>query len=298
MLMNLGFPRKLLQVYRRSWAIKKSRSGHLPARELAAAYRAVERAHLFKQSLGRDPGKHLPIFGWTFHFLDFDAFRFLFKEVFLNEDYFFESETPNPHIIDCGSNVGDTILYFKRLYPECTILGFEPHPPTLEVLKRNLAENRVPGVTVKEVALAGGKTRTSLYAGPSDGGSLQVSLHPTFTADGAPSVVQTGVLSEHIHGNVDFLKIDTEGSELWILSELRDSGKIRNLSKMAIEYHHHVGDHDGLSALLLVLEGAGFGYHVKAGCGVGEYLSPHQQNIMVYAYRKGAGAVDATASLL
>lgn len=291
--MSLGFPRKLLQVYRRSWAIKKSRSGRLPARELAAAYRAVECAHLFKESFGRDPGKHLSIFGWRFHFLDFDAFRFLFKEVFLNEDYFFDSETPNPHILDCGSNVGDTILYFKRIYPACTILGFEPHPPTLEVLQRNLLENRVPGVTVKEVALAGGKARMSLYAGPSDGGNLQVSLDPMFKKDGAPSAVQTGVLSEHIHGNVDFLKIDTEGSELGILSELRDSGKIRHVSRMAIEYHHHVGDHDGLSALLLVLEESGFGYHVKAGCDVGKYMVPHQQNVMVYAYRKGAGPVKA-----
>ena len=41
--------------------------------------------------------------------------RWLFREICLNADYYFVSHNPRPKILDCGSNFGISILFFKRL---------------------------------------------------------------------------------------------------------------------------------------------------------------------------------------
>src|SRR5438309_5716037 len=49
-------------------------------------------------------------------------------------------------ILDIGSNIGASILYFHRQFPDAKIFGFEPHPDTFRVLQENVAH--LPGVMV------------------------------------------------------------------------------------------------------------------------------------------------------
>lgn len=57
------------------------------------------------------------------------AFRFLFNELFADACYSFRAQTDSPLIFDCGSNIGLSILFFKKLYPKARVIGFEPDPP-------------------------------------------------------------------------------------------------------------------------------------------------------------------------
>jgi FkbM family methyltransferase len=43
-----------------------------------------------------------------------------------------------PVIIDCGGNIGLSVLYFKYLFPNSVITVFEPSPPVFEILKENI----------------------------------------------------------------------------------------------------------------------------------------------------------------
>src|SRR5690606_3275073 len=45
------------------------------------------------------------------------SFIYQYKEIFADNSYRFESENDHPVIIDCGSNIGLSILFFKELYP-------------------------------------------------------------------------------------------------------------------------------------------------------------------------------------
>src|SRR5436853_2833656 len=49
-------------------------------------------------------------------------------------------------ILDIGSNIGASIIYFHRQFPEAKIFGFEPHPDTFRILQENVAH--LPGVTI------------------------------------------------------------------------------------------------------------------------------------------------------
>ncbi|MGB3778444.1 MAG: hypothetical protein WA960_08790, partial [Tunicatimonas sp.] len=62
------------------------------------------------------------ILGFAVTAPDYSTLNYLFKEVFLTEEYYFESEHAEPTIADCGANIGMSILYFKFLYPNCRVV--------------------------------------------------------------------------------------------------------------------------------------------------------------------------------
>ncbi len=69
-----------------------------------------------------------------------DTFWYLhgLNEIFVEEVYRFQSDTNTPLIIDCGSNIGLSIIYFKRLFPEAKIIGFEPDNEIFKILENNI----------------------------------------------------------------------------------------------------------------------------------------------------------------
>ncbi len=75
-------------------------------------------------------------------------------------------------------------------------------------------------------------------------------------------------LSQFINGDVDLLKLDVEGCEHKVLHELASSGKLRQMQRIYVEYHHHiVGTDDSLSVTLRLLENQGFGYQLRTNVG-------------------------------
>ncbi|MCZ6702618.1 MAG: FkbM family methyltransferase, partial [Ignavibacteria bacterium] len=66
-----------------------------------------------------------------------DALSFIwqFKEIFVDEYYKFESELTEPVIYDCGSNIGMSCIYFKRIFPGAKVKAFEADPKISKYLK-------------------------------------------------------------------------------------------------------------------------------------------------------------------
>ena len=56
------------------------------------------------------------------------SFRLGYKELFRHETYKFLATKQAPKIIDCGTNIGMSIIYFKTLYPDASITAFEADP--------------------------------------------------------------------------------------------------------------------------------------------------------------------------
>src|ERR1700731_2939240 len=65
-------------------------------------------------------------------------------------------------ILDIGSNIGASLIYFNRLFPDANIFGFEPHPGTFRILQENVAHLR--GVTVFNVRLGASHQRVAVRA--------------------------------------------------------------------------------------------------------------------------------------
>src|SRR5262249_42775274 len=78
-------------------------------------------------------------------FLDYgmriaDGFDFYtqFKDIFVQQVYRFDARRPDPHVIDAGSNIGVSTLYFKHLYPRARVTAFEPDPGLFRTLQENM----------------------------------------------------------------------------------------------------------------------------------------------------------------
>lgn len=230
-------------------------------------------------------GQRASIMGYQVKYLDYKLLNFLFKELFIENDYWFTAPKRTPFILDCGSNIGLSILYFKTLYPEARIVGFEPGDKTFLCLKENVKNNLLESVTVYNIALADKEGFTDLYYDPEDPGSLYMSTIPERFPKHRQRVAAS-TLSKYIDQEIDFLKIDIEGAELSVLRELSSTGKLQFIDQMVIEYHHHIqAEWDYFSEILGLLETSGFGYQIESK--LGRPLKPCQfQDILIYAYRK------------
>ncbi len=213
---------------------------------------------------------------------------YLLNEIFVDGAYWFESGCPAPVIVDCGSNIGVSILYFKALYPDAKVIGFEPDPTTFALLKDNIHRNMLQDVEIHNVALGAIDGDVDFFVSPSIKGSLLMSVH----RERMPGT-RINILSRRLSGflpeRVDLVKIDVEGSETEVLSELEHSGALARVRLIHLEYHHHIKpDDNSLSAVLSLFERNGFGYQLKAACEPGLTYPGTFQDIAIFAYKKAA----------
>ncbi len=91
---------------------------------------------------------------YTIYHNNSEEYHNLKREVFTSDLYYFETENPQPVIIDAGAHIGLATLYFKQLYPGAQITALEPNPESFQLLEKNLFENMIDDVTTVQVALS------------------------------------------------------------------------------------------------------------------------------------------------
>ncbi len=181
------------------------------------------------------------------------------KEVFINGDYNkFTSKNRKPFIIDCGSHIGLSILYFKSIYPKAEILGFEPNPQNFEILQKNIKENKLKGIKVINAALSDEDgvciLRISLEEKePWTWGDTIIENMWGDDDNRKKIKVKTVRLSKYINKPVDLLKIDIEGSEQKVLEEIKD--KLYFIKQITMEFHsipanRNINNYDVIKRLL------------------------------------------------
>jgi len=205
------------------------------------------------------------LFGWCFNCFDYYDMLTTFQIIFLGREYRFNPQTPRPRIVDCGSNIGLSILFFKREFPESIVLAFEPDPAAFAMLSHNVEQNALRGVEVHNLALAGAAGSRDLYSDPERPGSTATSLFAE-CGFGERRAVSCARLSDFICDDIDFLKLDIEGAELEVIEDLVRSGKIQRVHQMVIEYHPVLFPaRDGYSWLCETLRNNGFAVEIRSG---------------------------------
>src|SRR2546421_3461299 len=77
-------------------------------------------------------------------------------------EYYVPSVLKPKIILDIGSNIGASIIYFHRQFPDANIFGFEPHPDTFRILQENVSQ--LSGVTVFNYGLGATDQRLAVSA--------------------------------------------------------------------------------------------------------------------------------------
>lgn len=198
------------------------------------------------------PGSLIRFLDYTVNINDGPNFYILYKDIFIKRIYHFQAQRPNTLIVDGGSNMGMSILYFKHVYPQSRVIGFEPDPAIFRILQDNVTHNGLKGVTLVNAALGAQSGMATFLADGSAGGHLE---------GGGDSIrVRVEPLSDYLAESVDFLKLNIEGQELPVLQEAAASGKLGNVRELVLEYHGWAGGEQRLGAILELLDCQGFRY--------------------------------------
>jgi FkbM family methyltransferase len=221
----------------------------------------VSPSEYLRVALANSPGE-FKAFGFNVLAPDSRAFAYLHEEIGIYQSYVFDARTDRPTIMDCGANIGLATLWFKKRYPRARILAFEPNPEAADVLDDALRRNDIEGVEVHRVAFGLEEGLRVLYAPIGHSASASASLDADYNLGSVEvAVVEVRRLSSFLPQHVDLLKLDVEGSEHAVLTELDAAGVLRRCTAIIVEYG--LGDNPDLSRGRQILERNRFRYRIQ-----------------------------------
>jgi len=189
---------------------------------------------------------------------DLASFNFMKKEIFDSEIYKFNTLNKKPYILDCGANIGLSVIYLKFLYPESKIVAFEPDPEIFSVLRENIEKYSFSEVELIQKALWNKEENVQFCGEGADAGLL-------LDVDGERKVtntVSTISLNAYLNEPVAFLKLDIEGAETTVIKDIQ--GKLNNVERIFVEYHSFVGQKQTLNEIIEILTNANFRLHISS----------------------------------
>jgi len=120
-----------------------------------------------------------------------------------------------PLIVDCGSNIGVSVLWFAARYPEAHIVAIEPAPDNFALLHRNCLGLDVD-LRNAGIGAVDGSAYLSMEGRPS------YAYETNYTGDGIPTEIvslKTILASKPASNYTTFLlKVDIEGAERFLFS--------------------------------------------------------------------------------
>lgn len=268
-------------------------AGRSPSEVLAALRERLDAGQLVADGIE-------DFLGWHVRINDGPNYYHMYKDLAVQRIYDFEASRPDPLILDCGSNIGLSVLYFLRRYPQARITAFEPDRLVQRYLCENLRRNDIHSVRIVPAAVGpqactvrfrgDGKYAGAVVgaggpgAGPRPGGGT-----------GSVYAVECVRLRDYLTEPVDFLKMNIEGAEWEVLSDC--APLLHRVEQMVVEYHHLPGLPRTLHEILGLLHGCQFDYLLnhfdyETNPAVRPPFRLHHGTryfLLIYARRRGAG---------
>jgi len=191
-------------------------------------------------------------------FLFHDSWSFIdtYREIFERGIYKFEAHGQKRTILDCGANMGLSVLYFSLHHPDHHILAFEPDDTVFDTLETNVKTYGLTNVTLLKKAVWDKEAVLEFHTDGGLGGRIGAAF-----GDQRPQRIQSIRLKDYINDDVDFLKVDIEGAEFDVLMDCRSD--LSKVDKIFFEYHGFENRRQILHELLGILQENQFHYHIK-----------------------------------
>ena len=196
------------------------------------------------------------VFGKPFKFHDGGSFVATYNELFVDKIYEFKPSETSRTILDCGANMGLSVLYFSLNYPDHQIIAFEPEEEICNILRENVNTFQLSNVTLYKKAVWTKTENLKFYSDGGMGGRINQEY-----SNQIPVVIEAVPLLDFLTEDVDFLKLDIEGAEDEILRYCGSA--LRNANNIFFEYHNNIHKKQTLHELLELIQNQGFHYYIK-----------------------------------
>jgi FkbM family methyltransferase len=198
---------------------------------------------------------------------------FTLAEIFREQQYRMQTPLPRaPLVLDCGSNIGLSAVWFLGQYPGARVHGFEPEPENYRLLERNVGARSDVVLNRAAVGLSAGRTKLHV--------SHDGATHSVKDAAAGTRTVDVDVISladyvrERGLGPIDLLKLDVEGSEMDAIEGMGEG--VRDVGVIVGEFHEALVDE---SRFYSYLEQRGFRRVRKS--------ATHEQGVHVFELARG-----------
>lgn len=266
----------------------------------------------------RNRPQRIRLLGQPWLVLDAYSFIWQFREIFTDRSYAFPCTDPHPVIYDCGSNIGLSILYYSKNYPNCRVESFEPNPKVAEVLKVNTdglkgctINLHQEAVWIRDEVLAfgvegdpdagriGDPNGVGRMGGPGAGGFGDPNGagrmgDPDAGGFGDPDAGHIGKATDPSAGTVQVQArdlrsmLDRESRVDFLKIDVEGAESLiiphimpclHKVQSIFVEYHSRPGEPQALGSILSCLEEAGFRYYLKTENRRRQPLTNHGQEL-------------------
>lgn len=183
---------------------------------------------------------------------DSASYLFMYKEIFEEKIYQFNTSKPAPYIIDGGANIGLASIFFKLQFPDAEIIAFEPDDKIYSILKSNIESFKFKNIELLKKGLWNSSETLSFKSEGADGG-LIADIDETVEATESIEVIS---LKPYLNKQVDFLKLDIEGAETLVLKDIEED--LVKVDRIFVEYHSFVNQKQTLTEIIDILTKAKF----------------------------------------
>jgi FkbM family methyltransferase len=177
----------------------------------------------------------------------------VFNTVIIKKQYDIQLDNPK-YIIDAGANVGYTALYLTDKFQSSKIISIEPFSENANMIKNHIKLNNLQNIILLEKALWHKEENLNLDFTYRDCREHAVrTIADTNNTNGL--VINTITLDQIFNtyniNQLDFLKIDIEGSEKQIFEDYNPINEIlKNTTTIAIEIHDEVASRENIETIL------------------------------------------------
>jgi FkbM family methyltransferase len=181
-----------------------------------------------------------------------------YRELFCKEIYQFNCFTDSPIILDCGSNIGLSVLYFKTIYPHARVWAFEPDVHNFALLTKNIQSNNLQNVKAEPAAvwITDG---TIQFSGNGSEASRIDETNTSSSNNSVPCMRLKNLLCTF--ETIDFLKMDIEGGEYKVITDCVE--ELHRVHNFFLEYHGKTTDTHQLTELLEIVNRQGFQVYIR-----------------------------------
>lgn len=141
-------------------------------------------------------------------------------------------------IVDAGANVGVFAVQMAHQNRRCRILALEPFPENFRHLQANVTKAFPETITCREMAL-GAAFGTGLMEAVGGRSLDHVLRVDASAAGGIPVIPLAGLFDLAQAREIDFLKVDIEGSEHAVFAAATPD-LLRRFRRIAMEYHDNL----------------------------------------------------------
>jgi FkbM family methyltransferase len=153
-----------------------------------------------------------------FHYRPGTTDLLVLEQVFLDGEYDVEPIAPETieYIVDLGSNIGVTAMFWAQRYPKARMVLVEPDPDNFRLLQRNTAAFQ-DRCLLLNVAVSDCRGETSFFRSEREYGHSILKGDDSVSEICVQTLTVSDVIKEAGFPRVDFLKMDIEGGETLVM---------------------------------------------------------------------------------